>query len=185
MHSISYLHLRYGHWQVLFRNNFALSREIAGLFQSFQASSTILDPAANPTLFQSRLLVIIKVWLTSCISSFSTSYCAYDPIGCHCFWHRGSQERVRGPRRISMSMLMKLSGSNWRSRRSWMKNKLRTSSLVYIKARCWSSHGRLLNLGGSTLCSHPSGRFLMDKQSHIRKLGYSCKLWRCSWRSWR
>ncbi|KAF7982845.1 hypothetical protein HWV62_25812 [Athelia sp. TMB] len=45
---------------VLFRNNFALSRDIAGLFQSFQSSSTVLDPAANPTLFQSTLVIIIK-----------------------------------------------------------------------------------------------------------------------------
>jgi len=49
------------HVQVLFRNNFALSRDIAGLFQSFQSSTTVLDPAANPTLFQSRLMIIIKV----------------------------------------------------------------------------------------------------------------------------
>ncbi|KIM92371.1 hypothetical protein PILCRDRAFT_417 [Piloderma croceum F 1598] len=45
---------------VLFRNNFALSRDIAGLFQSFQSSSTVLDPAANLTLFQSTLVIIIK-----------------------------------------------------------------------------------------------------------------------------
>lgn len=45
---------------VLFRNNFALSRDIADLFQSFQASSVILDPAANPSLFQSTLVLIIK-----------------------------------------------------------------------------------------------------------------------------
>ncbi|KAI0796932.1 hypothetical protein C8Q75DRAFT_796662 [Abortiporus biennis] len=45
---------------VLFRNNFALSRDITGLFQSFQSSSTVLDPAANPTLFQSTLVIIIK-----------------------------------------------------------------------------------------------------------------------------
>ncbi|EIW81360.1 hypothetical protein CONPUDRAFT_165528 [Coniophora puteana RWD-64-598 SS2] len=45
---------------VLFRNNFALSRDIAGLFQSFQSSSTVLDPAANPMLFQSTLVIIIK-----------------------------------------------------------------------------------------------------------------------------
>ncbi|KAA1477853.1 hypothetical protein DENSPDRAFT_787266 [Dentipellis sp. KUC8613] len=45
---------------VLFRNNFALSRDITGLFQSFQSSASILDPAANPTLFQSTLLIIIK-----------------------------------------------------------------------------------------------------------------------------
>jgi hypothetical protein len=46
--------------QVLFRNNFALSRDVAGLFQSFQSSSTVLDPDANPTLFQSTLVIIIK-----------------------------------------------------------------------------------------------------------------------------
>jgi hypothetical protein len=46
--------------QVLFRNNFALSRDITGLFQSFQSSSTVLDPIANPSLFQSTLVIIIK-----------------------------------------------------------------------------------------------------------------------------
>ncbi|KAI9573409.1 hypothetical protein HD554DRAFT_2055827 [Boletus coccyginus] len=45
---------------VLFRNNFALSRDITGLFQSFQSSSTVLDPVANPALFQSTLVIIIK-----------------------------------------------------------------------------------------------------------------------------
>lgn len=45
---------------VLFRNNFALSRDITGLFQSFQSSSTVLDPVANPSLFQSTLVIIIK-----------------------------------------------------------------------------------------------------------------------------
>ncbi|KAL1696787.1 hypothetical protein GGG16DRAFT_43139 [Schizophyllum commune] len=45
---------------VLFRNNFALSRDITDLFQSFQSSSSILDPAANPSLFQSTLVIIIK-----------------------------------------------------------------------------------------------------------------------------
>ncbi|KAF8548217.1 hypothetical protein OG21DRAFT_1449416 [Imleria badia] len=45
---------------VLFRNNFALSRDITGLFQSFQSSSTVLDPRANPSLFQSTLVIIIK-----------------------------------------------------------------------------------------------------------------------------
>ncbi|KAI0089043.1 hypothetical protein BDY19DRAFT_993275 [Irpex rosettiformis] len=45
---------------VLFRNNYAFSRDITGLFQSFQSSSIVLDPAANPTLFQSSLVVIIK-----------------------------------------------------------------------------------------------------------------------------
>ncbi|KAN0134237.1 hypothetical protein V8E53_008009, partial [Lactarius tabidus] len=45
---------------VLFRNNFALSRDISGLFQSFQSSSSVLDLASNPSLFQSTLVVIIK-----------------------------------------------------------------------------------------------------------------------------
>ncbi|KAI9444006.1 hypothetical protein H4582DRAFT_1807752, partial [Lactarius indigo] len=45
---------------VLFRNNFAMNRDITGLFQSFQSSASILDPASNPSLFQSTLLVIIK-----------------------------------------------------------------------------------------------------------------------------
>ncbi|KAH7105371.1 hypothetical protein BKA62DRAFT_689459 [Auriculariales sp. MPI-PUGE-AT-0066] len=45
---------------ILFRNNFALSRDIAGLFTSFQKASTILDPAMNTALFQSRLVIIIK-----------------------------------------------------------------------------------------------------------------------------
>ena len=48
--------------QVLFRNNFALSRDITGLFQSFQSSSSnFLDPEANKGLFNSQLVVIIKV----------------------------------------------------------------------------------------------------------------------------
>jgi hypothetical protein len=50
--------------QVLFRNNFALSRDITGLFQSFQSSSTFLDPASNPGLFRSILTIIIKVGST-------------------------------------------------------------------------------------------------------------------------
>ncbi|KAF8550994.1 hypothetical protein OG21DRAFT_1543721 [Imleria badia] len=45
---------------VLFCNNFALSQDITGLFQSFQSSSTVLDPNANPSLFQSTLVIIIK-----------------------------------------------------------------------------------------------------------------------------
>ncbi|THH28793.1 hypothetical protein EUX98_g5383 [Antrodiella citrinella] len=45
---------------VLFRNNFALSRDITGLFRSFQSSSSVLDPDVNPTLFRSTLVVIIK-----------------------------------------------------------------------------------------------------------------------------
>ncbi|KAI9443812.1 hypothetical protein H4582DRAFT_1039790 [Lactarius indigo] len=45
---------------VLFRNNFAFSRDISGLFQPFQSSSSFLDPAANPTLFQSKLVIAIE-----------------------------------------------------------------------------------------------------------------------------
>ncbi|KAG9090108.1 Vacuolar protein sorting-associated protein 13A [Ceratobasidium sp. 370] len=45
---------------VLFRNNFALSRDIAGLFTSFQSSAMVLDPNANRGLFNSTLAIIIK-----------------------------------------------------------------------------------------------------------------------------
>ncbi|KIM24854.1 hypothetical protein M408DRAFT_26650 [Serendipita vermifera MAFF 305830] len=45
---------------VLFRNNFAMSRDIAELFTSFQSCTTILDPASNPKLFQSNLVIIVK-----------------------------------------------------------------------------------------------------------------------------
>ncbi|KZW03814.1 hypothetical protein EXIGLDRAFT_4132 [Exidia glandulosa HHB12029] len=45
---------------ILFRNNFAMSRNIAGMFTSFQSSSSLFDPAANPSLFQSCLVIIIK-----------------------------------------------------------------------------------------------------------------------------
>jgi hypothetical protein len=47
--------------KVLFHNNFALSRDITGLFQSFQSNSTVFNPSANPSLFQSTLVIIIKV----------------------------------------------------------------------------------------------------------------------------
>ncbi|KAG8935123.1 hypothetical protein FRC02_008585 [Tulasnella sp. 418] len=47
---------------VLFRNNFAFSRDIANMFTSFQSSTSLLDPAANPKLFNvlhaSRLSVV-------------------------------------------------------------------------------------------------------------------------------
>ncbi|KAI0302864.1 hypothetical protein B0F90DRAFT_1816439 [Multifurca ochricompacta] len=51
---------------VLFRNNFAFSRDISGLFQSFQSSASVLDPAANPSLFQSTLVIIIKAISEDC-----------------------------------------------------------------------------------------------------------------------
>jgi hypothetical protein len=59
--------------QVLFRNNFAISRDIADLFQSFQASSAILDPTANPSLFQSTLVIIIKVRLYKLVDTYTYS----------------------------------------------------------------------------------------------------------------
>ncbi|KAG8718610.1 hypothetical protein FRC09_012400 [Ceratobasidium sp. 395] len=43
---------------VLFRNNFALSRDIAGLFTSFQSSAMVLDPQANPGLFNVGPLLV-------------------------------------------------------------------------------------------------------------------------------
>ncbi|KAF8607202.1 hypothetical protein BDV93DRAFT_467878 [Ceratobasidium sp. AG-I] len=45
---------------VLFRNNFAISRDIANLFSSFQSSAMVLDPQLNPGLFNSDLAIIIK-----------------------------------------------------------------------------------------------------------------------------
>ncbi|PVF92927.1 hypothetical protein CPB86DRAFT_144289 [Serendipita vermifera] len=45
---------------VLFRNNFALSRDITGLFTSFQSCTNVLDPASNPSLFNATLGIIIK-----------------------------------------------------------------------------------------------------------------------------
>jgi len=45
---------------VLFHDDFALSRDITGLFQSFQSSSSVLDPTSDPSLSQSTLVVIIK-----------------------------------------------------------------------------------------------------------------------------
>ncbi|KAI9455078.1 hypothetical protein BJY52DRAFT_1122217 [Lactarius psammicola] len=59
---------------VLFRNNFALSRDITGLFQSFQSSTSILDPVSNPSLFQSKLLVIIKAGKPCLTSRFSLKF---------------------------------------------------------------------------------------------------------------
>lgn len=58
---ISHKHLLSISPQVLFRNNFAFSRDISGLFQSFQSSAMVLNPAANPSLFKSLLVIIIKV----------------------------------------------------------------------------------------------------------------------------
>ncbi|KAJ7656305.1 hypothetical protein DFH06DRAFT_991968, partial [Mycena polygramma] len=63
---------------VLFRNNFALSRSVQGLFQSFQSSSKVLDPAVNPQLFKSTLVIIIKDVVDSdeqeIVREFSTKF---------------------------------------------------------------------------------------------------------------
>ncbi|KAI0247518.1 hypothetical protein BJV78DRAFT_1380231 [Lactifluus subvellereus] len=45
---------------VLFQSNLALSRDISGPFQAFRSCSSMWDPASNPSLFQSTLLVTIK-----------------------------------------------------------------------------------------------------------------------------
>ncbi|KAF8341339.1 uncharacterized protein EI90DRAFT_2905822 [Cantharellus anzutake] len=49
---------------VLFRNNFALSRDVTGapihIYISFQSSAAQFEPSANPELFQSTLAIIIK-----------------------------------------------------------------------------------------------------------------------------
>ncbi|KAG8984528.1 hypothetical protein FRB93_006439 [Tulasnella sp. JGI-2019a] len=45
---------------IIFRNNFALGREVAKMFTSFQASACMFDPEANPRLFQGCLAVVIK-----------------------------------------------------------------------------------------------------------------------------
>ncbi|CAE6454443.1 unnamed protein product [Rhizoctonia solani] len=45
---------------VLFPNNFALSRNIRGMFTSFQTSAKTFDPNSNPGLFNSTLAIIIK-----------------------------------------------------------------------------------------------------------------------------
>ncbi|KZS89200.1 hypothetical protein SISNIDRAFT_458932 [Sistotremastrum niveocremeum HHB9708] len=58
---------------VLFRNNFALGRDIAGAFQSFQSSATVLDPAANPSLFQSTLAIIVKAEIVKEYATVSIS----------------------------------------------------------------------------------------------------------------
>lgn len=45
---------------VLFRNNFALSRDLQGLFRGFQSCTNSLNPDSNLSLFRSQLQVIIK-----------------------------------------------------------------------------------------------------------------------------
>ncbi|KAG2048999.1 hypothetical protein BDR06DRAFT_1070390, partial [Suillus hirtellus] len=59
---------------VLFQNNFALSRDITKLFQSFQLSATALDPAANPNLFQLTLVIIIKDIIDSDTSDIAKEF---------------------------------------------------------------------------------------------------------------
>ncbi|KIO18763.1 hypothetical protein M407DRAFT_224787 [Tulasnella calospora MUT 4182] len=45
---------------VIFRNNFALSRDVANMFTSFQASTHLFDPSANQRLFKGLLTIVIK-----------------------------------------------------------------------------------------------------------------------------
>ncbi|KAG8900444.1 hypothetical protein FRB99_006040 [Tulasnella sp. 403] len=45
---------------VLFQNNFAINREMANMFTSFQSSTHLFDPASNPKLFKSLLAIVIN-----------------------------------------------------------------------------------------------------------------------------
>ncbi|KIO18759.1 hypothetical protein M407DRAFT_31571 [Tulasnella calospora MUT 4182] len=45
---------------VMFRNNFALNRNVSNMFTSFQASACLFDPVKNPNLFKGLLAIIIK-----------------------------------------------------------------------------------------------------------------------------
>ncbi|QRV84782.1 GTP-binding protein [Ceratobasidium sp. AG-Ba] len=54
---------------VLFRNNFALSRDIAGLFTSFQSSAMVLDPNANKGLFNVGRAVALSNRINSFVQS--------------------------------------------------------------------------------------------------------------------
>ncbi|KAG8994929.1 hypothetical protein FRB90_000300 [Tulasnella sp. 427] len=45
---------------IIFRNNFALSRDVANMFTSFQASTHLFDPKSNPKLFKGLLAIVIK-----------------------------------------------------------------------------------------------------------------------------
>ncbi|KIO19089.1 hypothetical protein M407DRAFT_31267 [Tulasnella calospora MUT 4182] len=45
---------------IMFRNNFALNRNVANMFTSFQASTRLFDPQNNPNLFKGLLAIIIK-----------------------------------------------------------------------------------------------------------------------------
>jgi len=60
---------------LLYRNNFALSRDISGrLFHSFQSGSSVLDPTSNPSLFQSTLGAIIKDVIDSNRTKVTTEF---------------------------------------------------------------------------------------------------------------
>ncbi|KAG8901724.1 hypothetical protein FRC00_005051 [Tulasnella sp. 408] len=45
---------------IIFRNNFALSRDVANMFTSFQSSTHLFDPKSNPKLFKGLLAIVIK-----------------------------------------------------------------------------------------------------------------------------
>ncbi|ETW76226.1 hypothetical protein HETIRDRAFT_162985 [Heterobasidion irregulare TC 32-1] len=75
---------------VLFRNNFALSRDIAGLFTSFQSSSSILDPASNPGIFNGTLCIIIRDVVDSdareIVNKFVTGHSTFKQINLRHAW---------------------------------------------------------------------------------------------------
>ncbi|KAG9032050.1 hypothetical protein FS837_002824, partial [Tulasnella sp. UAMH 9824] len=45
---------------IMFRNNFALHRNVANMFTSFRASARLFDPKKNPSLFKGLLTIIVK-----------------------------------------------------------------------------------------------------------------------------
>ncbi|KAK9764513.1 hypothetical protein K7432_007905 [Basidiobolus ranarum] len=45
---------------ILFKNDFAIGRDIHDLFQRFQSGATIFDPAQNPSLFHSHMVIVIR-----------------------------------------------------------------------------------------------------------------------------
>ncbi|KAG8986760.1 hypothetical protein FRB90_003803, partial [Tulasnella sp. 427] len=45
---------------IMFRNNFALNRNVANMFTSFQDSASLFNPENNPNLFKGLLTIIIK-----------------------------------------------------------------------------------------------------------------------------
>ena len=140
-------------FQVMFRNNFALSHDISGLFQSFQSSSSVLDPAANPTLFQSLLMIIIKVAPRQNIGGFVLKH---SPLGCWGGWQGGHCSRVRWPHWV-LQLLTLFKGSHWNSKNLCKMNKMQISLHDCTMASLLSSHGQQLVRSNSTHYSQLSG----------------------------